>query len=91
MQYKINMYAIVVYDVNVSRQNQIREFLRKYLYHVQRSVFEGEISPSSLYYMKKILQSYIGETDSLIIYVLRDKSCLMDKIVLGEDKDLQIY
>lgn len=40
-----NMYCIVTYDVKAQRNAQILKVLRQYLFRVQNSVFEGELSP----------------------------------------------
>ena len=40
------MYVIIVYDVNVERVNKVKSFLRQYLYWIQNSVFEGELTRS---------------------------------------------
>jgi CRISPR-associated protein Cas2 len=42
------MYCILVYDVNIKKVSKVNKILRRYLYWVQNSVFEGEISESNL-------------------------------------------
>ena len=42
------MYVICVYDVQEKRCAKVMKVLRKYLFHVQKSVFEGEATPSRL-------------------------------------------
>jgi len=86
------VYVIIVYDIAVERQNEIREFLKKYLNHVQNSVFEGEIRESTLYYIKKMLERMINkDEDSVIIYVLPGQGYLRDKIEIGVKKEFDIY
>ncbi len=81
------VYVIIVYDIAVERQNEVREFLKKYLDHVQNSVFEGEIKPAKLYFIRKVLSKMIDkEKDSVIIYVLQGKNILEERIVIGVDK-----
>ena len=74
------MYVIVVYDINVERQNDVREFLRRYLKWIQNSVFEGELTPSQLFYIKRKLKTMIDGRDRVIIYVLPQKSCLKERV-----------
>ena len=86
------VYVIIVYDIGVERQNEVREFLRRYLRHVQNSVFEGEIGIANLFYIKKRLEQKIDKSrDSVIIYVLRDKYCLKEKYEIGKKKEIEFY
>ena len=49
------MFVIVVYDVNVKRTNKVLKICRKYLIHIQRSVFEGTITEAKLQKLKSEL------------------------------------
>ena len=44
--------GILVYDINEKRVTKVLKTCRKYLYWVQNSVFEGEISPAKLEKLK---------------------------------------
>jgi len=66
------MNAILVYDINVERVQKVLKICRKYLNHVQNSVFEGEISEAKLEKLKLELKNVINiEKDSIIIYTFR--------------------
>ena len=66
------MNAILVYDINVERVQKVLKICRKYLNHVQNSVFEGEISEAKLEKLKQELKNVINvEKDSVIIYTFR--------------------
>jgi CRISPR-associated protein Cas2 len=68
------MYVVIVYDVNVSRVNKVKKFLRQHLNWVQNSVFEGEITLAEFERIKDGLLNLIDENeDSIIIYKLRSK------------------
>ena len=68
------VYVVVVYDVNVSRVNAVKKFLRTYLTWVQNSVFEGELTPSELERVKFGLKRIIKEDeDSIRIYIFISK------------------
>ncbi|WP_457754693.1 CRISPR-associated endonuclease Cas2 [Thermococcus sp.] len=68
------MYVVIVYDVNVSRVNKVKKFLRQYLHWVQNSVFEGEITLAEFERIKEGLLDLIDENeDSVVIYKLRSK------------------
>lgn len=80
------MYVIIVYDINVDRVNKVKSFLRQYLYWIQNSVFEGEISDSEFEIIYKGLMKIIDEdVDSIIIYKLRMAE-LLNREVLGIEK-----
>ncbi|WP_091350403.1 CRISPR-associated endonuclease Cas2 [Anaerobranca gottschalkii] len=63
------MFVILVYDVEQKRVNKVLKTCRKYLYWVQNSVLEGEITESRLTKLKMELERIIDkEKDSVIIY-----------------------
>lgn len=66
------MKVILVYDINEKRVAKVLKTCRKYLYWVQNSVFEGEISEAKLEKLKMELRKIINEEeDSVIIYTFR--------------------
>ena len=73
------MKVILIYDIETiepadqKRLNNIRKIARKYLYHVQKSVFEGDLTESQLYKLEReVLEVIDEERDSVIIYKLPD-------------------
>lgn len=80
------MYVIIVYDINVERVNKVKSFLRQYLYWIQNSVFEGEVTDSEFELIYKGLMDIIDdEVDSIIIYKLRMAE-LLNREILGIEK-----
>lgn len=80
------MYVIIVYDINVDRVNKVKSFLRKHLFWIQNSVFEGEVTESEFEVIYKGLLEIIDEDiDSVIIYKLRIAE-LLNREVLGVEK-----
>ncbi|SHG49963.1 CRISPR-associated protein Cas2 [Thermosyntropha lipolytica DSM 11003] len=66
------MFVIMVYDVGEKRVGKVLKISRKYLYWVQNSVLEGEISESNLRKLKYELERVIDEEhDSIIFYTFR--------------------
>ena len=62
-------YISVTYDVNVKRNNKVLKICRKYLVHVQKSVFEGNITEAKLRKLKSELKRTTKtDEDSVIIY-----------------------
>lgn len=63
------MYTIVVYDTAAERNPQVLRTCRRYLHHVQRSVFEGELSPAQLKRFRAGIEAVIDRTyDSVLVY-----------------------
>lgn len=63
------MFIILTYDVKQKRQRKIMKVCKKYLYHVQKSVFEGYLTEKQLFDLEKELEYYVDpETDSLCVY-----------------------
>lgn len=63
------MYTIVVYDTAAERNPAILRTCRRYLHHVQRSVFEGELSAAQLKRFRAAVESEIDRTyDSVLVY-----------------------
>lgn len=80
------MYVIVVYDVDQKRCGKMLKLCRKYLHHIQNSVFEGEITEGKLEELKlKAKEIMKEEEDSLIIFKSRNEKWL-DKEIVGADK-----
>jgi CRISPR-associated protein Cas2 len=63
------MYVIVTYDVNKKRVSKIMKTCRRYLFHVQNSVFEGIITEAKLKKLKAELEKKMEKkADSVCIY-----------------------
>lgn len=63
------MFVILVYDINVKRNNKVLKICRRYLNHVQKSVFEGVITEAKLNRLKDEIKTAIcKEEDSVAIY-----------------------
>lgn len=84
------MYIILVYDISLENGGSkiwrdTYKICKKYLSHVQNSVFEGEISESQLFELKKQLSKTIRkDMDSLILFKSRNERWL-EKDILGVD------
>lgn len=65
------MYVILVYDINQKRVGKALKICRKYLSHIQKSVFEGNITEAKLNSLKTELGNLVDvQRDSVIIYRL---------------------
>ena len=86
------MYVVLVYDIAQDKNGQKRwshvyKICKKYLSHIQNSVFEGEISKVQITKMQQELKPYIDkELDSVIIFKSRQERWL-DKECWGKEDD----
>ena len=63
------MFVILTYDIKQERVAKTCKICRKYLHHVQKSVFEGMITEKKLLQLQKELQMLIVPMeDSIQIY-----------------------
>lgn len=82
------MYVILVYDISLDEKgsrvlNRIFKLCKKYLTHVQKSVFEGEITPAKLKELELQLSDLIrDDLDSVVIFKNTNKRWL-EKSYLG--------
>jgi CRISPR-associated protein Cas2 len=68
----VDMFVIMVYDIIEKRVQKVLKTSRKYLYWVQNSVFEGEITNASFAKLKMELRKIIDEEyDSILFYTFR--------------------
>lgn len=90
------MYVVLVYDVSqeengARRWSRIFKICKKYLTHIQNSVFKGELSKAQLAQLQKELNEYINkELDSVIIFKSRQEKWL-DKEFWGRNDDLTSF
>lgn len=86
------MYIILVYDISKTENGQRRwlhvfKICKKYLSHIQNSVFEGEISKVQLTQLQLELKPYIDDSlDSVIVFKSRQEKWL-DKDLWGKKED----
>lgn len=81
----MNMFVVCTYDVDERRCSKVMKVFRRYLFHVQKSVFEGELNPNKLKELEMNICEIIREDDSVLIY----STCInqqMKKKQLGKMK-----
>ncbi|CCQ33719.1 CRISPR-associated protein, Cas2 [Halorhabdus tiamatea SARL4B] len=78
------MYVVAVYDVEADRTRLFLNFLRRYLTHVQNSVFEGEITDGDLEEVKGQLDSMLEPGESVIVYRMSSEQ-YVSRTVYGDD------
>ncbi|MCI8356740.1 MAG: CRISPR-associated endonuclease Cas2 [Lachnospiraceae bacterium] len=86
------MYVVLVYDISKNNNGQKRwshvfKICKKYLSHIQNSVFEGEITKVQLTKLQQELIPYIDkQEDSVIIFKSRQEKWL-NKEFWGREDD----
>lgn len=90
------MYVVLVYDIKMDEggakvQRNTFKTCKKYLFHVQNSVFEGELTKVQQLALKTELSKYIRkDRDSFIIFSSRDEKWLEKEFWgLEDDKTSQ--
>lgn len=78
------VYAVVVYDVDADRTHKFLHYLRRYLTHVQNSVFEGQLTEGKLDEVTNTLESMLEPGESVIVYRMSSEK-YVDRTVFGDD------
>ena len=83
------MFVILTYDVKQERVAKICKICRKYLQHIQRSVFEGMITYGKLEKLKEEIKRNIDiKEDSIQIYKIEAvKYTSKEKIGIVKERD----
>ncbi|MBB6174938.1 CRISPR-associated protein Cas2 [Nocardiopsis mwathae] len=81
------MHIIVVYDTAAERNPKILRTCRRYLHHVQRSVFEGQLSPAQFTRFQRDVKDLIDdEYDHVIAYTL-PPGAVPQRVTWGQERD----
>ncbi len=86
------MYIVLVYDISFEengqrRLNRVFKICKKYLSHIQNSVFEGELSNSQIVKLQYELNGIIRrDRDSIILFKSRNERWL-EKDMWGVQED----
>lgn len=78
------VYVVVVYDMQADRTRLLLNLLRKYLTHVQNSVFEGELTRGDLETLRNRIDAILEPDESAIVYELPAEK-MVTRTVFGDD------
>lgn len=87
------MYIILVYDIVMNEQGKkilpkLFKLCKKYLTHIQNSVFEGELSKGQIIELSYAIKQLVRkDLDSVIIFKSRNSKWL-EKEMLAKEDDL---
>ncbi|MBB5337023.1 CRISPR-associated endonuclease Cas2 [Pectinatus brassicae] len=85
------MYLVLVYDINMEGNGpkilrNVFKICKKYLTHIQNSVFEGELSEGQMMQLKIEIKQYLREDmDSCIIFKGRNDIWMKKEFVIKEE------
>ena len=78
------MFIVLTYDVSTKKANKTIKICRKYLTHVQKSVFEGNLTGLQLEQLKNELKTIIdSRRDAILIYCM-ESTKYTKKLELGK-------
>lgn len=83
------MFVILSYDIGAKRVKRALKICRKYLHHVHRSVFEGDITEGKLKALKRELEKVVDTRhDAVCIYrIAAPKFVYKEQIGLVEEME----
>lgn len=84
------MYVICTYDVEEKRCIKVMKILRRYMFHVQNSVFEGELTPAKFNELKTKINKVISSEDSVLFYFVYENKKIKKDFLGKEQKSLNI-
>ena len=88
-----NMYVILVYDINLEDKEgkkvlrRVFKTCKKYLVHIQNSVFEGELLESQALKLKSELNRWIREDKDSVIFFKSRSQRWLEKEFWGKIED----
>lgn len=88
-----NMYVILVYDINLEDKEgqkvlrRVFKTCKKYLVHIQNSVFEGELLESQALKLKSELNRWIREDKDSVIFFKSRSQRWLEKEFWGKVED----
>lgn len=87
----MNMYVVLIYDITMDVHGpkvhrNVFKICKRYLTHIQKSVFEGNLTQLKLMQLKADLDKYIRkDVDSVIIFKSREERWLDKEFWALED------
>lgn len=84
------MYIVCTYDVKEKSCVKVMKVLRRYLFHVQKSVFEGTLTPKQFTHLKTDLRKVTTEEDSILFYFTYNEKQLYKNELYNKETTLNI-
>lgn len=84
------MYIICTYDVNEKVCPKVMKILRKYLFHIQKSVFEGTLTPKKFKNLQTEIKAIVSEEDSVLFFITYNDKQIYKKSINKINDSLNI-
>lgn len=82
------MYYIAVYDVaSPKRLPKVLKIFRRYMFWIQNSSFEGELTENQHKQLKKDLKQVIKKDEDSILFFWAENKKYISKEVFGKEKN----
>ena len=87
------MYCILIYDIkndeiSTYRSRNVFNIAKKYLIHIQKSIFEGEITEVQYTKLIKNLKEFLSyDDDSCIMFTSRNKKWMTKRFITKKNDD----
>lgn len=85
------MFVIIVYDVESSRGAKVKKICHQYLFWVQRSTFEGNLSPKQLIELKIRIKKVIHPGQDQVKFYIIQKKDSVQTLTLGSSNDTEPF
>lgn len=85
------MYYIVTYDVEEIYCEKVKKILRKYLFHVQNSLFEGELTNKEFINLKDEIDNITNTALNIIYYKISSKKALSKEVNINYESNKYIF
>lgn len=85
------MYYIVTYDVEEIYCEKVKKILRKYLFHVQNSLFEGELTNKEFINLKDEIDNITNTALNIIYYKINSKKALTKEVNINYESNKYIF
>lgn len=83
------MYVILTYDLKNKRVRLGLKICRKYLRHVQKSVFEGYLTQGQLKSLQRELKNTLVPSEDKVCIYCMGSTKFMDKILIGQSSEFK--
>lgn len=82
-------YVFLFYDVGEKRVNKVFKICKKYLTHLQNSVFRGEISPSKIIALKREIEKTIKKEEDFVTIIKMYNKESFEEETIGKYKSIE--
>ena len=82
------MFVILTYDMNQKRVSKMLKICRKYLLHVQKSVFEGVITEAKLRLLQSEIKKVINVNEDMVCIYCMESAKYAHKEQIGIVKNI---